>query len=136
MKANDLRQMMQVTDMRFRAERDQFRAICEEEKRLRRLLEGLDRRKEKARNDLAGDASMRLVGKDISWMNWADQHRRRLTAQLANTLARKEGAFVRFQDAYGRDAVLRRMLDRTMSADHAEQDRQDAERIEDDMILR
>lgn len=135
MTSEELVLLKKVTDMRFQAEQDQFRAICEEERHLRGLLEGLDRRKEQARKDLEGDPSMRMIGKDLAWMNWADQHRRRLTAQLANSLARKEIAFARFQEAYGKDAVLRRLLEKAQESEHTQNARHEAERIEDSIAF-
>lgn len=135
MTSEELVLLKKVTDMRFQAEQDQFRAICEEERHLRGLLEGLDRRKEQARKDLEGDPSMRMIGKDLAWMNWADQHRRRLTAQLANSLARKEIAFARFQEAYGKDAVLRRLLEKAQESEHTQNARHEAERIEDSIAI-
>lgn len=135
MTSEELGLLKKVTDMRFQAEQDQFRAICEEERHLRGLLDGLNRRKEQARKDLEGDPSMRMIGKDLAWMNWADQHRRRLTAQLANSLARKEIAFARFQEAYGKDAVLRRLLEKAQESEHTQNARHDAERIEDSIAI-
>ncbi|MBR9841770.1 MAG: hypothetical protein GYB25_01300 [Rhodobacteraceae bacterium] len=135
MTSEELGRLKQITDMRFQAEQDQFRAICEEERHLRELLKGLDRRKERAREDLASDPSMRMIGKDLAWMNWADQHRRRLTAQLANSLARKEIAFARFQEAYGKDTVLHRLLEKAQESERGQSARQEAERVEDFIAL-
>ena len=135
MTSAELDRLKQVTDMRFQAEQDQFRAICEEERHLRGLLEGLDRRKEQARKELEDDLSMRVIGKDLAWTRWADQHRRRLTVQLANILARKEIAFARFQEAYGKDAVLQGLLEKVRQSEDAQTARHDVERVEAFMTL-
>ena len=136
MKTAELQLLKQVTDLRFRAEQDRFRAICDEENRLRALLAGLDQREKQGRCDLAGDPAMRLIGKDVAWMKWADQHRRRLMAQLANTLARKEQAFSAFQSAYGKDAVLENLVQKSQEAHRAQVALREVEQIEDDLVQR
>lgn len=136
MNAKDISLMHKVANMRFQAEQDLFRSICAEEEYIRSLIDGLNQHEKRARGALENDHAMRTFGNDIAWMNWADQHRRRLTARLANVLARKEAAFAQYREAYGRDAVLAQLVDRERKLAAAKSISDEFTRLEEELAFK
>jgi len=130
MRRGDHDALCDVSDALYQREVARFRALRDEETRLRTALAQLDAQARAVRH-LSDEAlrGVREIGADIVWQGWLAQHRAALQSELAQVLARKEQAMPAQRRAFGRAEAARALRAQAHAEARTRQARREADRI-------
>ncbi|MEO1732545.1 MAG: hypothetical protein AAFR45_02790 [Pseudomonadota bacterium] len=116
----DLDHLHHLMQLKARRSDQELARIAAREAHLRAELSRLRTLAMETYAQSAQDAPLRAIGADVVWLKWLSSSQKRLGAELAQTLARKDAHMAKHKRAYGTRDVSRALAD----AHHDERARQ------------
>lgn len=102
----------------FRAKQAEFASILAHEAQLRENLAQLMASRQSRAAELPSPCDAALnAGADMRWLQWVDQRRAAINAELARVMVRKENFKIQLQRAFGRDQAADALI-RAATAEH------------------
>ncbi len=108
--------LQNLTGMVLDAERMKLKQIALAERKLKEQIRELDNESGKRSEQLlakGGSDHALLAGADMRWQSWLQQQKRKLNTRRAALLAKRDEQRQKAQKAFGKDEVVRKLLEQS-----------------------